>query len=140
MTSNYVPDLHMADWVCPQVQPEAALHYEDEEEEDGDEPQQEEEDSDEADMRPAKRKRVPVPRPTAGTPAKPESLEEVEQRLQPGSVKHAIFQVCHTYSYAIDKYSNSTNGTSKCMAGEDMSVPADFQRLMALCTIHTHIV
>lgn len=36
---------------------------------------------------------MPVPRPTGGTPAKAESLEEVEQRLQPGSVKHAIFQV-----------------------------------------------
>lgn len=55
---------------------------------------QEEEDSDETGRRPAKRKRMPVPRPTAGTPAKAESLEEVEQRLQPGSVKHAIFQVC----------------------------------------------
>lgn len=62
----------------------------DDEEEDGPE---EEEEASEPEMRSAKRKRVPVPRPIAGTPAKLESMEEVEQRLQPGSVKHAIFQV-----------------------------------------------
>lgn len=62
----------------------------DDEEDDGPE---EEEEASEPEMRVAKRKRVPVPRPSAGTPVKPESLEEVEQRLQPGSVKHAIFQV-----------------------------------------------
>ena len=70
-------------------------HYDDDEEDEevDDGAKQEEEDSDEAGRRAPKRKRMPVPRPTAGTPAKAESLEEVEQRLQPGSVKHAIFQV-----------------------------------------------
>lgn len=62
----------------------------DDDEDDGPE---EEEEASEPEMRVAKRKRVLVPRPSAGTPVKPESLEEVEQRLQPGSVKHAIFQV-----------------------------------------------
>ena len=38
-------------------------------------------------------KRKRAPRPSNGTPGQLESLEEVEQRLQPGSVKHAIFQV-----------------------------------------------
>ena len=73
---------------------EPVQYDEEEEDEEEDEGAQQEEDSDEADRRPAKRKRVPVPRPSIGTPAKAESLEEVEQRLQPGSVKHAIFQVC----------------------------------------------
>ncbi len=65
----------------------------DDEEDDGPE---EEEEASEPEMKSAKRKRVPVLRPSTGTPAKPESLEEVEQRLQPGSVKHAIFQVTQT--------------------------------------------
>ena len=68
------------------------VYYDEEEDDLEDEGAQQEEDS-EADRRPAKRKRMPVPRPSANTPAKAESLEEVEQRLQPGSVKHAIFQV-----------------------------------------------
>ncbi|DBA68705.1 TPA: hypothetical protein ACH3X2_013498 [Trebouxia sp. C0005] len=68
----------------------------DDEEDDGPE---EEEEASEPEMRVAKRKRVPVPRPSAGTPVKPESLEEVEQRLQPGSVKHAIFQVLKNYGH-----------------------------------------
>ncbi|KAL0037869.1 hypothetical protein WJX79_002900 [Trebouxia sp. C0005] len=68
----------------------------DDEEDDGPE---EEEEASEPDMRVAKRKRVPVPRPSAGTPVKPESLEEVEQRLQPGSVKHAIFQVLKNHGH-----------------------------------------
>lgn len=74
---------------------EPIQYYDDEEEDEEVDAgaRQDEEDSEEGDRRPAKRKRVPVPRPTAGTPAKAESLEEVEQRLQPGSVKHAIFQV-----------------------------------------------
>ena len=73
------------------------MYYdEDEDDLEDDGAQQEEEDS-EADRRPAKRKRMPVPRPSAGTPAKAESLEEVEQRLQPGSVKHAIFQVRYLF-------------------------------------------
>ena len=78
------------------LQQKEPIQYYDDEEEDEEEDagaRQDEEDSDEGDRRPAKRKRMPVPRPTAGTPAKAESLEEVEQRLQPGSVKHAIFQV-----------------------------------------------
>lgn len=62
----------------------------DDDEDDGPE---EEEEASEPETRVARRKRVLVPRPSAGTPVKPESLEEVEQRLQPGSVKHAIFQV-----------------------------------------------
>ncbi|KAL3155881.1 hypothetical protein ABBQ32_012881 [Trebouxia sp. C0010 RCD-2024] len=76
-------------------------HYDDDEEDEevDDGAKQEEEDSDETGRRPAKRKRMPVPRPTAGTPAKAESLEEVEQRLQPGSVKHAIFQVLRNYGH-----------------------------------------
>lgn len=52
--------------------------------------EQEEEDQDEVRFSP-KRKRAS--RPSTGTPGKAESLEELEQRLQPGSVKHAIFQV-----------------------------------------------
>lgn len=59
-------------------------------------PEQEEEAS-EPEVKSTKRKRVPVPRPSMGTPANPETLEEVEQRLQPGSVKHAIFQVLKNY-------------------------------------------
>ncbi len=69
----------------------------DDDEDDGPE---EEEEASEPEMRVAKRKRVPVPRPSAGTPVKPESLEEVEQRLQPGSVKHAIFQVHDSFPCA----------------------------------------
>lgn len=63
----------------------------DEQDEDGAE--EEEEEASEPEVKSQKRKRMPVPRPSIGTPAKLESLEEVEQRLQPGSVKHAIFQV-----------------------------------------------
>lgn len=81
-------------YACCVSQRQDVVHYDEEEEEDEDEPQQEEEDSDEAAARPTKRRRMPVPHPSAGTPAKAETLEEVEQRLQPGSVKHAIFQVC----------------------------------------------
>ncbi|DBA80639.1 TPA: hypothetical protein ACH3X1_007887 [Trebouxia sp. C0004] len=68
----------------------------DDDEDDGPE---EEEEASEPEMRVAKRKRVPVPRPSVGTPVTPESLEEVEQRLQPGSVKHAIFQVLKNYGH-----------------------------------------
>lgn len=114
------------------------MHYEDEEEEDDNEPQQEEEDSDEADARPAKRKRVPVPRPTAGTPAKPESLEEVEQRLQPGSVKHAIFQVCLSNNYA-----DATSVRINSVAGEGMTVacrcPVPCAAIHACLTCQVHI-
>lgn len=86
---------HQSDIHAQGAKPCFQAHQQDhmlDDDEDDDGPEEEEEAS-EPEMRVAKRKRVPVPRPSAGTLVKPESLEEVEQRLQPGSVKHAIFQV-----------------------------------------------
>ncbi len=86
---------HRSDIHAQAVKPCFQAHQQDDmlDDDDEDDGPEEEEEASEPEMRVAKPKRVPVPRPSAGTPVKPESLEEVEQRLQPGSVKHAIFQV-----------------------------------------------